>query len=208
MSVLTLSYSPVLPPPPMATTPNQERLLDTGVFAETTSGTCLYSTDHLLAACRNCPPGSQNEKECKRAREVCVRPRQGHQGGAGLGWKSAENLLAHPLKTFENCPKGMRAVPPPCGWPIKFMYIRPLWIVLEPVVLGMCSLAPPRQFHFVKYPKEMTKCSQAFVWQGKNWKQPKFPTIGGIGYDSFKGWNRMLSYHSKTKKFHDKLLSE
>ena len=141
MSVLTLSYSPVLPPPPMATTPNQERLLDTGVFAETTSGTCLYSTDHLLAACRNCPPGSQNEKECKRAREVCVRPRQGHQGGAGLGWKSAENLLAHPLKTFENCPKGMRAVPPPGGWPIKFMYIRPLWIVLEPVVLGMCSLA-------------------------------------------------------------------
>lgn len=75
MSVLTLSYSPVPPPPPMATTPNQERLLDTGVFAETTSGTCLYFTDHLLAACRNCPPGSQNE-ECKeQERSVCVHGR-------------------------------------------------------------------------------------------------------------------------------------
>lgn len=59
----------------MATTPNQERLLDTGVFAETTSGTCLYFTDHLLAACRNCPPGSQNE-ECKeQERSVCVHGR-------------------------------------------------------------------------------------------------------------------------------------
>lgn len=141
MSVLTLSYSPVLPPPAMATTPNQERLLDTGVFAKTTPGTCLYSTDHLLAACRNCPPGSQNEKECKRAREVCVRPRQGYQGGAGLGWKSAENLLAHPLKAFENALKEWEWCLPLVFGATKFMYIRHLWTVLEPVVLGMCSLA-------------------------------------------------------------------
>ncbi|XDA73059.1 hypothetical protein R6Z07F_003338 [Ovis aries] len=67
-----LSSVTVPPPPPMATTPNQERLLDTGVFAETTSGTCLYFTDHLLAACRNCPPGSQNE-ECKEQESSVLR---------------------------------------------------------------------------------------------------------------------------------------
>lgn len=129
MSVLTLSYSPVPPPPPlpphMATTPNQERLLDTGVFAETTSGTCPYYTDHLLAACRNCPPGSQNEKVCKRAREVCVRPRQGYQGGAGLGWKRVLRICWLILrKSLKIALKEWEWYLPLVVGAIKFMYIR------------------------------------------------------------------------------------
>lgn len=49
------------------------------------------------------------------------------------------------------------------------------------------------------YPKEMTKYMQHFLLQGKNWKQPKFPTMGEMGYDSFTGWNEIN--HFKTE-FH------
>lgn len=51
------------------------------------------------------------------------------------------------------------------------------------------------------YPKEMTKYVQHFLSQGENWKQPKFPTMGEIGYDSLMERNEIN--HFKTEEFHD-----